>query len=311
MSLALEPRPAAGRWAVGVSGGADSVALLFLLHRQPGLLLHVGHLNHQTRGRESDGDADFVAQLAGQLSLPCTVMRREELEPAMSGLPANPSARFRAVRMELFARIVQREKLLGVILGHHGDDQAETILLRLLRGSGPEGLAGMKPLGRLRGMTVLRPLLHARRSQLVDFLRSCGQSWREDASNRSPHYARNRIRQWLGRSPQLFQPVLELGSACGAYLEWLRRAAPQLEEEFAAAKLARLPGPVARQSARRWLMRWGAAEQAPAALDRLCQMAADAATPPRQQFAGGLEVRRRGGWISCQSPRGFRPASSR
>src|SRR6476620_3797342 len=95
-------RVPSGAWAVGVSGGADSVALLSLLRTRTDLALHVAHLDHETRGPDSTGDAHFVAQLAERWGLPCTIARRSELEPAMTDLPENPSARYRAVRLELF-----------------------------------------------------------------------------------------------------------------------------------------------------------------------------------------------------------------
>src|SRR5581483_12515163 len=91
-----------GAWAVGVSGGADSVALLLLLAGRGDLALHVVHLNHETRGPESDGDERFVRDLAGRLNLPCVAARRSEVEPALDDLAANPSARYRAARMALF-----------------------------------------------------------------------------------------------------------------------------------------------------------------------------------------------------------------
>jgi tRNA(Ile)-lysidine synthase len=291
-----------GRWAVAVSGGADSVALLLLLHARPDLFLHVVHLDHQTRGQASAGDAQFVADLANQLAIPLTIARRDQIEPGMQSLPKNLSARYRALRIELFGSTVARENLLGVILAHQADDQAETIFLRLLRGSGPAGLPGMSVRRRLGELTILRPLLHVRRSDLRNLLAARGQNWREDASNVSDHYARNRIRKFLESRPDLHEPLLAVGRACAEYSKWIRKTAPALNEEFPAIALAVSPRMLARESARRWLTSQGVppAKLTPAMLDRLRDLAADAATPARQQFPAGVRVHRRAGWISRQ-----------
>jgi tRNA(Ile)-lysidine synthetase-like protein len=288
-----------GPWAVGVSGGADSVALLLLLHDLPGISLHIVHLDHQARGRDSTEDAQFVGELAGRLSIPVTIRRRDEIEPGMTDLPKNPSARYRAIRLELFRRVVRERKLLGVILGHHADDQAETILLRLLRGSGPAGLAGMKTNAKVGGLTILRPLLGVRRAALREFLTQRGQPWREDASNQSDRYARNRLRRFLEVRPDLHEPIIALGSACAKYTRWIKERAPALPARFPAIQLADLPPVLGRESARKWLVRAGVPPQhlEPDALDRLREMAADAATPSRQLFAGNITVHRRAGWI--------------
>lgn len=303
-----------GRWAVGVSGGADSVALLLMLaeRRLPtssdtepaDLSLHVVHLDHQLRGAASDGDAMFVTDLAAKLHLPCTIARREQIESQLESktqpLSANPSARYRQLRMELFRQTIEREKFDGVMLAHHADDQAETILLRLLRGGGPGTLGGIVRSRKIAGIQVLRPLLNIRRRELVEFLQSRKQDWREDASNESDDYARNRVRKFLSGRPELFEGILQLGRGCQRFARWARKNAPVLAAEFPVAPLADLPRSVARQSARQWLIRQGAPpdELTSATLDRLRQMAADAASPVRQDFPGRILVQRRGGMIS-------------
>ncbi len=105
-----------GRWAVGVSGGADSVALLHLLHRRADLSLHVVHLDHQTRAGESANDAAFVADLSAKLGLECTVKCRSEVEVSMENLLRNLPNRFRQARLALFRRVVETNQLNGVIL---------------------------------------------------------------------------------------------------------------------------------------------------------------------------------------------------
>jgi tRNA(Ile)-lysidine synthetase-like protein len=288
-----------GRWAVGVSGGADSVALLLLLRALPHVQLHVVHLDHQTRGQASTEDAEFVRRICEAFSIPATIARREEIELEMTGLPRNASARYRAIRLELFRRVVERENLAGVILAHHADDQAETILLRLLRGSGPAGLMGMKKRGNIGGLTILRPLLDVRQSDLRKFLQERGQTWREDASNQSEKYGRNRVRQFLQSRPELREPIVALGRACTAYLQSVRAAAPVLGDEFPAIALGELPRALGRESARRWLVNHGVpkGELTTGAIDRLREMAADAAISGRQLFAGNVQVVRQRGWI--------------
>src|SRR5206468_4004488 len=114
-----------GRWAIGVSGGADSVALVCLLHGRADLSLRVVHLDHELRGEQSAADARFVCELADVLKVPCTARRLSQMPSALP-LPANLSARLRAFRLALFRQVVAELGLQGVLLAHHGDDQADT-----------------------------------------------------------------------------------------------------------------------------------------------------------------------------------------
>ncbi|HXE52819.1 MAG TPA: tRNA lysidine(34) synthetase TilS [Tepidisphaeraceae bacterium] len=289
-----------GHWAVGVSGGADSVALVSLLRSRAELSLYVVHLDHQTRGQASAEDARFVERLAAQWNLPCRTSLRSQIEAGLKDLPSNASARYRAVRMELFRQAAGAQNLQGVILAHHADDQAETILQRLIRSSAWGGLCGMSAQTTLGGLRVLRPLLNVRRQELRDYLRAIGQDWREDASNQSDDYLRNRLRRWLERTPELHAALLRLADHCRQLRQWVSENALALPEGFEATELTRLPRLLARESARRWLVARGApaGELSEAVLDRLIEMAADGASPPRQNFPGGLLVGRRSGIIS-------------
>lgn len=299
-------RVPAGAWAVGVSGGADSAALLHLLvSSRQDLKLVVVHLNHELRGTESDQDERFVRELATSLKLPIESSRASDVKsnflPDLP-LPANPSARYRRLRLILFANIVREYRLDGVILAHHADDQAETVFHRLLRGSRYAGLCGMSPDASVRGVRVLRPLLNIRSSWLRDYLRDGRLTWREDSSNRSDKYLRNRIRGLLRQREDLHEPLIDLAGRCRALRNWVRESAPRLDDEFPARQLADLPELLARESAARWLRSRGISsdESSPAVVRRLLTMCDDAASPPRVQFPGGITVRRRAGRISAE-----------
>jgi tRNA(Ile)-lysidine synthetase-like protein len=295
-AIAIVP---SGGWGVGVSGGADSVALLRLSSLRPDLSLHVIHLDHQTRGPASTGDAEFVKELATTLRLPVTIALREQVEREITEIDANPSARYRAARFQLFRHVVAREHLDGVILAHHADDQAETVLHRLIRGSGPGGLAGMSVRTDISALTILRPMLAIRGKALRDYLHAIGQSWREDASNASDDYLRNRLRRWLADEPALHAALIDLADACRGLRDWAQHEAPHLAETFSTAQLGGLPDVLAHESARRWLVDRGVPpdQLTEGALDRLLEMCRDAATRPRLDFPGPVRVSRRGGVI--------------
>jgi tRNA(Ile)-lysidine synthetase-like protein len=288
---------------VGVSGGADSVALLSLLRLRADLTLHVVHLDHQTRAGASTTDAQFVEQLAAEWQLPCTIARRDQIEPALRDPPANTSALYRAVRLALFRRVVKEHSLLGIVLAHHSDDQAETIFQRLLRGSGYAGLAGMSRCTQMNELTILRPMLHATRSAMRTYLQQQGIPWREDASNDSDQYLRNRLRRVLAENPELSRCFIQLGQSCAILKQWVHQAAPTLSAQFHLQDLARLAGILADESARRWLIdcaRVPPQEITPALLSRLRTMASDAASPARQDFPARTTLRRRRGMISAE-----------
>ena len=292
-----------GRWAVGVSGGADSVALLLLLCERPGLALHVVHLDHETRGGASEDDARFVERLGARLGIPCTVARRRDVEPTLPQLPPNRSARFRATRLALFRRVVREHDLDGVILAHHADDQAETILHRLLRGSGATGLAGMSLRAIVGGLVILRPLVGVRRESLRAELAARGQDWREDASNVSDEYARNRLRRILAIRPGLVDALLTVGAACGNVRDWLKTRTPGVDGAALPTRdVLALPAPVRRQLASCWLVAVGVSAdrvERPV-VDCLVRMAEDAATAARQDFPCGVTLRRKGGKLFAE-----------
>jgi len=177
------------RIAVGLSGGADSVCLLLLLcgaREELGLDICAVHVHHGLRGAEADEDLSFAKELAERLGVEFESVRIDAREIARSkGVSveeAGRGARYEALRRRAAGGLVA--------VGHHLDDQAETILMNIVRGSGLAGAAGMD----WRSGDIIRPLLSVPRTEIEEWLRERGQSWRTDSTNLSDDYTRNRIR---------------------------------------------------------------------------------------------------------------------
>lgn len=187
------------RVGVAVSGGADSVALLRALgaaREELGVVLHVVHFNHGIRGAESDADEQFVRELAKQVGLGDSLHISRGDAPAESQrkkLSLETAAR--ELRHAYFDELLKSGTLDKIATAHTMDDQAETVLMRLLRGAGTRGLAGIYP--EQKDLRIVRPLLEIRRAEVEAYLKTLGQDWREDATNRDPAHTRNRIRHEL------------------------------------------------------------------------------------------------------------------
>jgi tRNA(Ile)-lysidine synthase len=184
------------RVIAAVSGGPDSVCLLHVLLKLGSRLgvsvAGVAHFNHQLRGRDSEEDERFVAEMAAKAGLAFFQAR------VKAPLNGNLEQIARRARREFFAGLIRDGSADCVALGHTRDDQAETVLLRLMRGSGLAGLAGVLP---VTAEGLVRPLLDVTRAEVVSFLADRGIAWREDSSNREERFARNRVRHHL--LPQL------------------------------------------------------------------------------------------------------------
>lgn len=289
-----------GRWVVGVSGGSDSVALARLLAKRADLQLVIAHLNHQTRGEASDGDEEFVRDLAATMQLPIESARLSQLDSRLGNAPANPSAKYRFARFVLFRETIEKHRCEGVLLAHHRGDQIETVFQRLIRGSGFGGLRGIADRSMVYGIAVLRPLLGVDRMTLANYLRSNSQTWRVDASNDSDVYGRNRVRKLLNCYPSLGIALEDLQTQCSNLDGWVNELAPMLAPKFAAKELADLPEILARAAASRWLGDMGVPPECiePYVVDLLLQMACDASTPSKQVFPGKIMIHRKSGWIS-------------
>jgi len=180
---------------VGVSGGPDSMAMLYALYQlryELDFCIHIAHLDHQFRGEESKADANFVNKHAKLLNLPITIESRNvPLLIEKENLSSEAAAR--KARYEFYEYILKKENCDSVALGHNADDQAETVLMHLIRGSGMRGLIGIRP---VRGVYI-RPLLNVYRTEIDKFLSDIGIVPRQDSSNLKPIYFRNKIRLQL------------------------------------------------------------------------------------------------------------------
>jgi tRNA(Ile)-lysidine synthase len=220
---------AGDRVGVAVSGGADSVALLRLLEslrHALGVTLLVIHFDHMLRGAESDADARFVVELARANGLEYITAREDVRAAAMdNGLNIEEAAR--RLRYGFFERILADQKANRIAVAHSADDQAETVLGHIIRGTGLTGLASIYPIvDSPTGGSIVRPLLHIRRGELRDYLQARGQDWREDATNMDQTRLRARTRAQL-------VPVLERDFSSGIvkHLNDLARFARE-EESF-------------------------------------------------------------------------------
>ena len=233
---------------VAVSGGLDSMVLLHLLLRlapQSGWKICVAHFNHQLRGKASEADESFVRKTVATLGLPFRSGRGAvKIFAKQRRLSIEMAAR--ELRHEFLARTAVRLKCRVVALAHHADDQVELFFLRVFRGAGGEGLAGMKwhsPSPANRTIELVRPLLDVSKTELTEFAHANGIRFREDASNASANILRNRVRHellpWLRRrfQPALDQNVRRLMTIVGGEAEvvdiaargWLAKKRPVFE----------------------------------------------------------------------------------
>ncbi|MBR1644048.1 MAG: tRNA lysidine(34) synthetase TilS [Alloprevotella sp.] len=177
-----------GRLLVGLSGGADSVALLLMLLEARRDVV-AAHCNFGLRGKDADADEEFVRQLCFRHAVPLRVRRFPTREVALEpGISIEMAAR--ELRYAWFEELLKEEDCQYVCVAHHADDNVETFLLNLVRGSGVRGLSGMKT----RQGHVLRPLLDKTHEELKAWLLKRGECWREDASNADTRFRRNKIR---------------------------------------------------------------------------------------------------------------------
>ncbi len=221
------------RLLIGLSGGADSVALFFLLcdiRSKWSLELSAAHLNHRIRGEDSDEDERFVRTLSRRMDVPL-VTETGDVRALAARRGCSLEMAAREARYDLFARAARKRKARAVVLAHTMDDQAETLLLRLLRGAGVRGLAGMEEVSIQNGLTVIRPLLDMRHEELIAYLEKRNEPWREDRTNQDVRFLRNRVRHelipLLGRhfNPRITETLHRTASLLRDEDRWMESAA--------------------------------------------------------------------------------------
>jgi tRNA(Ile)-lysidine synthase len=215
---------------VAVSGGPDSLALLLKLFRLKSKLdlnLHIVHLDHGLR-KDSGKDALFVKNLAQKLELPVTI---KQLRYPKDDVKGSVEEFFREERLEFFIQTAKKEKADKVALGHNLDDQAETVLMRLIRGTGLAGLTAISPKKKIRGILLIRPLLETTREQIDKFLKKQGIKPRLDSTNQEDVFLRNRIRHYLipllrnKYNANIMQALANLAQSVSYDYEYLEQAA--------------------------------------------------------------------------------------
>ncbi|KAB8142104.1 tRNA lysidine(34) synthetase TilS [Chloroflexia bacterium SDU3-3] len=206
---AMAPRGAL--LVAAVSGGPDSLAMLHALHalrEQLGIRIHVGHVDHMLRGAASAADAAFVAETARAWGLPCTVQAVDVAAYAQAQrLNLHDAAR--RARYELLAQLGGQLGAHAVATAHTASDQAETVLMHLLRGAGPDGLGGIRPVGTMAGARLVRPLLGVARAQVEQYCAAHQLRPRADATNADTAYTRNRLRHELLPHLASYNPQIE------------------------------------------------------------------------------------------------------
>jgi tRNA(Ile)-lysidine synthase len=228
---------------VAVSGGLDSMVLLHVLEilsAKHKWKIIVAHFNHQLRGRASDADEKLVRKVAAKMKL-SFISERADVKKFATQSKLSIEMAARKLRHEFFARAGTERKIKTIALAHHANDQVELFFLRLLRGAGGEGLAGMKwksPSPADKTIALVRPLLDFSKNELVEFARENGIHFRDDATNLSSDFLRNRIRNELlpllkrNYQPGLNKTVLRLMDIVGAESDFVGTAAALQKNNF-------------------------------------------------------------------------------
>ena len=252
------------RVVIGVSGGPDSLALALILHKLKAefkLNLHIAHLDHMLR-KDSAKDAAFVKEFADKLKVPATIGR---INISLLAKKGSLEEIARNARLGFLFGAARKIKAKKIALGHTIDDQAETVLMRILRGTGLYGLSGILPKRNIAGFEIIRPLIEIRRSQIESFLKNKRIKPRLDASNLQDIYFRNKIRNNLlpllekKYSPNIKELLANMAQSTGCDYDYLdlaaRRATKGLKYKIPLLKLNRMHQAIRRIAIRKILLR--------------------------------------------------------
>ncbi len=247
LNLSREHIRPGDRVCAAVSGGADSVALLLTLvaaNRQPrealGVVLSAVHVHHNLRGDEADADEAFVTELCARLAVPLS-QRRVDVRAHVAETGQTVEEAARNLRSQCYQELIAAQETDSVLTGHTLDDQAETVMMKLLRGAWTDGLGAISPSVPMGRGSVVRPFLRNRRREIEEYLREAGQPWREDSSNRDAAFTRNRVRHELMPTLRSYNPKIDQALANMAELAREEEARWQAEVERILPQLL-LPG---------------------------------------------------------------------
>ncbi|MHB8085867.1 MAG: tRNA lysidine(34) synthetase TilS [Dehalococcoidia bacterium] len=234
---------------VAVSGGPDSVCLLHVLNSlkdELGIQLHIAHLDHSLRGSESDADSQYVSDLSAKLNLPVSIAKKDVREQSEQGKISLEEAA-REARYRFLDETAHEVGASRVAVGHTHNDQVETVLMHYLRGTGVQGLRGLRPAvpmpygGKENGVWVIRPLLNLTREQTVEYCNSLDLKPRHDSSNEQPGFLRNRIRMELlpllrQYNPDIDDAITRLADLAGEDADLLDAQAAAAYDQTASAE---------------------------------------------------------------------------
>jgi tRNA(Ile)-lysidine synthase len=251
------------RYLIGVSGGRDSVALLHWLLDLEYRKLIVCHVDHQLRGRASQGDARFVEKLAGQRDLGFE-LRLANIRALAKRKKVSIETAAREARYKLFANIAKKRRCRTIFIAHHADDLVETFLINLFRGAGATGLTAMREVSTRRiedvDLMIVRPLLSVWRDEIDDYVRERRLKFREDTSNEDLGSLRNRIRhrvipyleKMLGRN--IRQNIWRTAIIAAEEYKWIESALPDsTDADLSVATIRALPIALQRRAILKWL----------------------------------------------------------
>ncbi len=305
---------AGDRVGVAVSGGPDSILLLAYMNqlaRELGFTLAAVHFNHQLRGAESDADERFVREQASQLGIDC-LLGQADVAQAAREKRRNLEATARELRYRFFFSLVNQGRLDKVATAHTANDQAETVLLRLLRGAGTRGLGGIYPV--LEGK-VVRPFLNVTRAEVEQELEKRKLEWRLDSSNLNPQFRRNKIRKELlpllqrEFNPEVISSLKELSDRARDDEEYMEGQARErarawrvqegLEEKIPVRHLIEFPAALGRRVLRQMIMasRGNLRGITYKHIEALRRFADSAQSGRKLELPGGWEARKEFDWL--------------
>jgi len=299
----LSPRK---KYLIGVSGGRDSMVLLFALHARGFTRLTVCHLNHGLRGNAAKADARLVERSAHKLGLAFELGEADVKTHARTNKQSIESAA-RELRHAFFQTCAKAHRSPRIFLAHHADDQVETCLFNFLRGSGTAGLGGMKMCAMLGRLELIRPMLAISRAEISAYAKANRIPYRDDASNQSAAHTRNRIRASVlpviekAVGPSFRAAILRAAEISREEDRWMESLISPAECQLSCPGLRSMPEALRRRTVLRWLREQGVKEPGFAETERVLGLL-DTAGPAKVNLPGNLHARRRSGRIFLDRP---------